>query len=151
MADIFSIIADPTRRQILSVLRDCADQSGSDASTSHPGELSVSELVSRLELSQPTVSKHLKVLRDSGLVEVRDEGQHRYYRANPSALAEVRDWVQPFLVTAEVETAQGTVVDLSSELVASTLTKADSLFRESSELGKKVGRRIASLLVGRES
>ena len=67
------------------------------ASIRPSGELSVSEIVEKLDLSQPTVSKHLKVLRDHGLVTVREDGQHRYYRLDSSPLEEVEDWLIPFL------------------------------------------------------
>src|SRR5690606_38447024 len=92
MADIFDVIADSTRREILRVLLE-----RSIASDHAVGELSVSELVEALGLSQPTVSKHLKVLRDAGLVVVRDEGQHRYYRLEAAPLEDVEDWLIPFL------------------------------------------------------
>ena len=61
------------------------------------GEISVGDLVEHLGLSQPTVSKHLKVLRDHGLVTVREDGQHRYYRMNPAPLGSIEDWLAPFL------------------------------------------------------
>lgn len=79
MADIFDVVADPTRRDLLRVLLD--RRAVPEAPT---GEISVSELVQTLGISQPTVSKHLRVLRDSGLVSVREEGQHRYYRLEPA-------------------------------------------------------------------
>lgn len=60
-------------------------------------EMSVSEIVSQLEISQPTVSKHLKVLREAELVTVREEGQHRYYSLNPEPLEMVEDFVIPYL------------------------------------------------------
>lgn len=88
MADIFGVIADPTRRDILQVLLKRHSQ---DA------EASVSEIVTELELSQPTVSKHLKVLREAELVQVREEGQHRFYSLNPEPLEMVEDFVIPFL------------------------------------------------------
>lgn len=91
MADIFTVIADSTRREILRLLLDRQMQAGVD-----PG-ISVSDLVSRLELSQPTVSKHLKVLRDANLVSVREEGQHRFYSLDHGALEQVEDWLAPFL------------------------------------------------------
>ncbi|MFF1571210.1 ArsR/SmtB family transcription factor [Leifsonia sp. NPDC058292] len=99
MADIFDVIADATRRDILGVL---LDRHADDAHTS--GEISVSEIVSTLELSQPTVSKHLKVLRDAGLVAVREEGQHRYYRLDSEPLEAVEDWIIPF-VSADIDAA----------------------------------------------
>ncbi|WP_121057597.1 ArsR/SmtB family transcription factor [Microbacterium telephonicum] len=91
MADIFDVIADGTRRDILQLLREHGDSSR--------GGTSVSQIVSELGISQPTVSKHLKVLRDAELVSVREEGQHRYYSVSPAPLDVVDDWLVPFLVT----------------------------------------------------
>jgi DNA-binding transcriptional ArsR family regulator len=90
MPDIFDIVADATRREILRVLLEASERSES-------GEVSVSHIVSDLELSQPTVSKHLKVLREAGLVTVREEGQHRYYRIDVEPLTEIDDWLMPFV------------------------------------------------------
>ena len=84
MPDIFDIVADATRRDILRVLLEASENSDS-------GEISVSQIVGGLELSQPTVSKHLKVLREAGLVTVREEGQHRYYRIDVGPLEEIED------------------------------------------------------------
>ncbi|MFF2050372.1 ArsR/SmtB family transcription factor [Leifsonia sp. NPDC058194] len=109
MADIFDVIADPTRRDILRVLLDRHSEAADAV-----GEISVSEIVSTLELSQPTVSKHLKVLREAGLVSVREEGQHRYYRLDAGPLELVEDWVIPF-TTADVDAA-----DLSAQLAEET-------------------------------
>ncbi|MDX2026509.1 metalloregulator ArsR/SmtB family transcription factor [Microcella sp.] len=92
MADIFDVIADATRRELLQHLLDASLRGEGVA-----GELSVSELVDRMDATQPTVSKHLKVLRDHGLVTVRDEGQHRYYTVDSAPLEEVEDWIIPFL------------------------------------------------------
>jgi ArsR family transcriptional regulator len=92
MADIFDVVADATRRDILKVLLDRHTDDSQSA-----GEISVSEIVAKLELSQPTVSKHLKVLRDSGLVQVREEGQHRYYQLEAAPLEDLEDWLIPFL------------------------------------------------------
>jgi DNA-binding transcriptional ArsR family regulator len=92
MADIFDVVADSTRRDILAVLL--------DRETTRPesnGEISVSEIVSSLGLSQPTVSKHLKVLREAGLVGVREEGQHRYYHLDRGPLETLEDWLIPFV------------------------------------------------------
>jgi DNA-binding transcriptional ArsR family regulator len=85
MADIFDVLADGTRRELLSRLE------------RRDGEVSVSQLVSELGISQPTVSKHLKVLREAGLVTVREEGQHRYYRLDRAPFADVELWLGPFL------------------------------------------------------
>ena len=92
MADIFDVVADSTRRDILAVLLEregAVPQSG--------GEISVSEIVTALGASQPTVSKHLKVLRESGLVVVREEGQHRYYKLDRTPLETLEDWLIPFV------------------------------------------------------
>lgn len=88
MPDIFGVIADATRRDILQVLLERHQQDS---------EISVSEIVAQLEMSQPTVSKHLKVLRDAELVSVREEGQHRFYSLDPEPLEMVEDFVIPFL------------------------------------------------------
>ncbi|WP_449280953.1 ArsR/SmtB family transcription factor [Leucobacter sp.] len=88
MPDIFGVIADATRRDILRVLLERYQQEA---------EISVSEIVGQLEISQPTVSKHLKVLREAELVSVREEGQHRYYTLDPEPLEMVEDFVIPFL------------------------------------------------------
>ncbi|MCW3493524.1 ArsR/SmtB family transcription factor [Microbacterium sp. SSM24] len=89
MADIFDVIADGTRRDILRLLLDRA--------TAGERGTSVSHIVSELGASQPTVSKHLKVLREAHLVSVREEGQHRYYSLSAAPLDEVDDWLVPFL------------------------------------------------------
>jgi DNA-binding transcriptional ArsR family regulator len=78
----FAILAEPTRRKILDLLRD--------------GEQPVGDLVDRLRLSQPGVSKHLRVLREAGLVEVRPHGQRRLYRLQPEPLREVDEWLEPY-------------------------------------------------------
>jgi DNA-binding transcriptional ArsR family regulator len=78
----FDVLAEPQRRRILDLLRD--------------GERPVGELVDRLSLSQPGVSKHLRVLRDAGLVSVRAEGQLRWYGLRPEGLAEVDRWLAPY-------------------------------------------------------
>ncbi|MER7798194.1 metalloregulator ArsR/SmtB family transcription factor [Microbacterium sp. NPDC096154] len=90
MADIFDVIADGTRREILQLLL----RRSSEADTG----TSVSQIVAALGVSQPTVSKHLKVLREAGLVSVREEGQHRYYSLSPAPLEQVDDWLVPFFV-----------------------------------------------------
>ena len=93
MADIFGVIADATRRDILRLLLD-RSASGEDGT-------SVSHIVSELGVSQPTVSKHLKVLRESDLVSVREEGQHRYYSLSREPLDEIDAWLMPFLTEDE--------------------------------------------------
>ena len=94
MADIFDVIADGTRRDILQLLLDRANNG-------ERGGTSVSHIVHDLGVSQPTVSKHLKVLRDAELVSVREEGQHRYYSLSRAPLDAVDDWLMPFLADDE--------------------------------------------------
>ena len=112
MADIFDVVADPTRRDILGVLL--------DRETSVPesgGEISVGEIVTALGVSQPTVSKHLKVLRESGLVAVREEGQHRYYRLDRAPLERLEDWLIPF-VSNDAATDAVTLAGADADAVA---------------------------------
>ena len=78
----FAIIAEPNRRAILSMLSS--------------SERSVGELMHQLRLPQPSVSKHLKVLREGGFVHSRVEAQRRVYRLNPKPLQEVDAWLTPF-------------------------------------------------------
>jgi DNA-binding transcriptional ArsR family regulator len=80
--DAFNAVAEPRRRQILDAIAG--------------GERTVSDLVAVLGLSQPLVSKHLRVLREVGLVAARDEGRLRLYRLNGIALKPVYDWVKDF-------------------------------------------------------
>jgi DNA-binding transcriptional ArsR family regulator len=77
--DAFNAVAEPRRRQILDVLAG--------------GEAPVNDLVAQLGLAQPQVSKHLRVLREVGLVEVRDAGRQRMYRLNGRSLKPIHDWV----------------------------------------------------------
>jgi DNA-binding transcriptional ArsR family regulator len=93
MADLFDVIADPTRRDLLRALLVHAGDG------TQSGEVSVGELVGELSLSQPTVSKHLKTLRDFSLVSVREQGQHRYYRLDPEQLRPIVEWLDAFLPT----------------------------------------------------
>jgi DNA-binding transcriptional ArsR family regulator len=81
-ADVFNAVAEERRRDILDVL--------------HEGEVAVGDLVERLDLSQPQVSKHLRVLRDVDLVRCRTVGRHRFYRVNGPALRPLHDWVVGF-------------------------------------------------------
>ena len=78
----YAALAEPSRRQILDLLRE--------------RERSVNELVAHVGLSQPGVSKHLKVLREAGLVAVRPDGKRRFYGLSPAPLAEVADWLEPY-------------------------------------------------------
>ena len=80
----FDVLAEPNRRRILDVLRD--------------GERPVGAIVGELEISQPAVSKHLRVLREAGLVESRTEGQRRLYRVRAEPLQEIDEWLEPYRV-----------------------------------------------------
>lgn len=95
MADIFDVIADSTRREILHLLLERSD------APSYQGT-SVSQIVGDLGVSQPTVSKHLKVLREAGLVSVREEGQHRFYSLDSRPMDDIEDWLMPFLDAQEI-------------------------------------------------
>lgn len=81
-ADAFNAVAEARRRQILDVLAD--------------GERGVNDLVALLGLAQPLVSKHLRVLREVGLVEVREDGRQRVYRLNAQSLKPIHDWVSGY-------------------------------------------------------
>jgi DNA-binding transcriptional ArsR family regulator len=82
MSTTLQVIAEPRRQAILDLLRG--------------GELPVGELVQQLGISQPLVSKHLRVLKDAGLVQVRGDAQRRLYRIRPEPLAEVDAWLAPY-------------------------------------------------------
>jgi DNA-binding transcriptional ArsR family regulator len=81
-ADAFNAVAEPRRRQILDLLAG--------------GERPVNEVVHLLGLAQPQVSKHLRVLREVGAVEVREDGRQRLYRLNGQALKPIHDWVKSY-------------------------------------------------------
>jgi len=81
-ADAFNAVAEPRRRQILDILAG--------------GERPVNDLVALLGLAQPQVSKHLRVLREVGLVEVRGDGRQRMYRLNGRPLQPIYDWVRTY-------------------------------------------------------
>jgi DNA-binding transcriptional ArsR family regulator len=78
----FEVLAEPNRRRILDLL-------GSS-------EQAVGEIVERLELSQPAVSKHLRVLREAGMVEVRGDAQRRMYRVRSAPLQAIDEWLEPY-------------------------------------------------------
>jgi DNA-binding transcriptional ArsR family regulator len=82
MTTTFEVVAEPTRRRILDLLRE----------RSRP----VGELVELFGLSQPLISKHLRVLRDAGLVRVRQDAQRRWYELRPEPLVEVDAWLEPY-------------------------------------------------------
>jgi DNA-binding transcriptional ArsR family regulator len=83
--DVFNAVAEPRRREILDLLAG--------------GERSVNDLVALLDLAQPQVSKHLRVLREVGLVDVRDDGRFRWYRLNGPALKPIHEWIMAYVHT----------------------------------------------------
>jgi DNA-binding transcriptional ArsR family regulator len=102
--DVFAVIAEGTRRQILERLRD--------------GDRAVGELVIDLQVSQPTVSKHLKVLREVGLVTMRAQGQKRYYALRTEPLEQVRSWLGGFEAPVSGEVEAGAVAPADADAQA---------------------------------
>jgi DNA-binding transcriptional ArsR family regulator len=102
-ADVFGALAEPRRRQIVDLLA--------------AGERSVNDLVDRTGLAQPQVSKHLRVLREVGVVDVREEGRRRLYSLNGPALKPIHDWVAGFaaLWTERYEALDAVLEDLKKE------------------------------------
>src|SRR5215216_6816120 len=102
-ADAFNAVAEPRRRQILDALAD--------------GERPVNDLVRLLGLAQPQVSKHLRVLREVGAVEVRDEGRQRMYRLNGHALKPIHDWVKSYerSWTERLDQLDGVLAELKAQ------------------------------------
>lgn len=82
-SDVFNAVAEPRRREIISLLATNA-------------KLSVGQLVDSTDMTQPTVSKHLAVLRSVGVVNVEQRGKERFYSLDPKSLKPLHDWVQPF-------------------------------------------------------
>lgn len=83
MPDVFAAVASPARRRLLDLLRD-------------RGPLPVQDLASHFAMARPSVSEHLKVLKDAGLVAERKSGRHRYYHVEPELLRELADWLTPY-------------------------------------------------------
>jgi DNA-binding transcriptional ArsR family regulator len=81
-AEAFDVLAEPNRRRILDLLRE--------------SERPVGELVRALRISQPAVSKHLRILREGGFVDVRSDAQRRVYRVRAEPLREIDEWLQPY-------------------------------------------------------
>ncbi|MEY2402185.1 MAG: hypothetical protein QOJ08_2296 [Ilumatobacteraceae bacterium] len=92
---VLGVIAEPTRRRILDAVRG--------------GERSVGELVEKVGMHQPGVSRHLRVLREAGLVEVRRDAQRRLYRLRPEPLMELDAWLEPYRTewTARLDSLEG--------------------------------------------
>ena len=159
MADIFEAIADSTRRQLLETLLESHLAGGT-------GELTVTELVERTKLGQPTVSKHLKTLREVGLVAVREDGQKRFYSVVPEPLEEIEDWMINFLslgfdAEAEDEDEFAQTLGVAGERLGHWLTekagwlgdqlkaKVDELDIDidPKDLGHRLGRKLADAKV----
>ena len=155
MADIFEAIADSTRRQLLETLLSSHLAGGS-------GELTVTELVEKTGLGQPTVSKHLKTLREVGLVAAREDGQKRFYSVTPDPLEEIEDWMINFLSLGfDAEAEEGDelaqnlsvagerighwITDKAEWLTAQLKTRAEELDLEfdAKDLGRRLGRKLA--------
>ncbi len=158
MADIFEAIADPTRRKIMETLLS-AQVSGA--------ELTVSELVQKTGLGQPTVSKHLKTLREVGLVTAREDGQKRFYSVTPEPLEEIEDWMINFLslgFEAEGEEDLAKNLGEAGEKLGHWITEKAAWLGEQlrsraeeldvdvdpKELGKRLGRKLAETRVEAE-
>jgi ArsR family transcriptional regulator, arsenate/arsenite/antimonite-responsive transcriptional repressor len=154
MADIFEAIADPTRRQLLETILASNLVGGS-------GELTVSELVEKTGIGQPTVSKHLKTLREVNLVAVREDGQKRFYSITAEPLEEIEDWMINFLsldfdAEAEDETELAHTLSIAGERLGSWITERGGWLQDQlktrlkdvdveinvSDLGKRLGRKI---------
>ena len=158
MADIFEAIADPTRRKIMELLL-----------TAQVGglELTVNDLVKQTKLGQPTVSKHLKTLRDAGLVAAREDGQKRFYSVTPEPLEDVEDWLIEFLsLDFEAEEEEGLAASFGeagaklgtwlteragwlSEQVRAKVVELD-LNIDPKDLGRQLGRKLADAKVDTE-
>lgn len=82
MDDVFTVIADPTRRRMLELLGE--------------NERSVSELTAEFDIHQPGISRHLRILHNAGLVDVRKDAQRRIYSLRPEPLKELDDWVEQY-------------------------------------------------------
>ena len=141
MPDIFAVIADGTRRDILTVLLDAHV-----SADSRTGDVSVGEMVTALGLSQPTVSKHLRVLRDAGLVHVREDGQHRYYGIETGPLEVVDDWLVPFLgadLAGGLDGASGAFAAWAGASVPAPIRRAAEALPDATDVASGLGRAVA--------
>jgi ArsR family transcriptional regulator len=141
MPDIFAVIADGTRRDILTVLLDAHV-----SADSRTGDVSVGEMVTALGLSQPTVSKHLRVLRDAGLVHVREVGQHRYYGIETGPLEAVDDWLVPFLgadLGDGLDAGSGAFAAWAGATVPAPIRRAAESLPDATDVASGLGRAVA--------
>ncbi|MBT1018552.1 winged helix-turn-helix domain-containing protein [Canibacter sp. lx-72] len=121
MSDIFYVLADATRRDILTALLG----SGAVASV----EKSVSDLVEELSVNQPTVSKHLKIMRDADVVRVREEGAFRFYKLNIEPFNEAEDFLLRFL-------ANGIDTEISVEYITEDSYKNRDVYQVCNKCGE---------------
>jgi len=124
--ELFSALAEPTRRRILEELKD--------------DPLAVGALVERLEISQPTVSKHLKVLREACLVSMTAQGQRRIYALNIEAVEELGQWCAEFMPVPEP--ALETVEAAAAAAQLATVEAGGGIPTAAQQLGRTVGRRL---------
>jgi ArsR family transcriptional regulator len=151
MADLFAVIADPTRRQLLGLLLERRTSESDSPPSSLPsvtGEISVGDMVAALGISQPTVSKHLRVLRDAGLVRVREEGQHRYYSLDTTPLVEIDAWLAAFFPTEEAAASPDLTLSARSPRtspvpVPASLRRAAENLPDVGDVGATLGRAVA--------
>ncbi len=108
---VLDVIAEPTRRRILDLVRD--------------EERSVGELVEQVGMHQPGVSRHLRVLRDAGLVEVRRDAQRRLYRLRPEPLRELDEWLEPYraLWATRLDALEGHLARTATPIGPTTTTE----------------------------
>lgn len=105
---VLEVVAEPTRRRLLDAVRG--------------GERSVGELVEAVGMHQPGVSRHLKVLRDAGLVEVRRDAQRRLYRIRPEPLMEIDAWLEPYRAewSARLDSLEGHLARTATPITPTT-------------------------------
>jgi DNA-binding transcriptional ArsR family regulator len=135
--DVFAVIAEATRRDILVALRE--------------GDKAVGELVQELEASQPTISKHLKVLREADLVSMRAQGQKRYYALNPKPLAGIASWLETFDVgpAAAVDPSPAVVPDARLRAIPDALAVAAQQPAAAAAAGHGASQPAAAALASR--
>ena len=127
-SDVFSVIADPTRRRIVRIL----------AEQTH----TVGAVVEKLGMSQPTISKHLKVLRDADVVSVTVEGQRRLYSLNPDVFATVTEWINETVQIARQSSEAHVPVALPGGVTASASDKATAEKKAAENAPEKAGQKL---------
>lgn len=145
MSDVFVALADPARRQILEALAE------------EPGQ-SVGDLVKLTRLGQPTVSKHLKTLRDAGLVNVKVSGANRFYSVDTEPLTKVALWVRSVGAndTADTELAAlgeklGELLSQGAAWVGDQIVTKTNIETDPKKIGREMGRRLYDAKVKAES